>query len=716
MASRRKRTQKRGQKRRRKDAPRRSRLGIVLRILLVGTLLLVGAAAAGLAWLWPRCSGDDCPSVHALRTYTPPQATRVYDSEGRLLAHLAPERRILVDIEDVPEHVTGAFLAVEDRRFYEHAGIDTRRIGGAVVSNVRNLRFAEGFSTITMQLARNVFPDHLTRDKTLSRKLWEVVIARRIEDAFSKDEILEMYLNQIYLGEGLYGVEAAAQGYFGRPVTELTVTEAAQLAALPRAPSFYSPRRNPVPAVRRRNLVLGMMGRAAMLSEAEVREAQAAPLALAPPIEAGGEAPYFVAMVREELRERFGPDAERAGLRVYTTLDRELQRSAERRLREQLASVEAGELGRWGHGPCGDDPTACLQGLMVAIRPANGDIAALVGGRDFARSQFNRVTLARRQSGSAFKPFVYAAGLQAGVPISTALSGPYAAALAGDYRPADHVADSVHVDMRTGMRLSSNRAAVALGERVGAPRVVQTARDMGLTTPMQEYPSTFLGAADVVPLELVAAFTAFANLGTRVTPRAILRIENRRGEVVHRADVARHQVLPVGAAYLTLDLMRDAIDTGTGSAVRSVGLPASVPAAGKTGTTNEAADVWFVGATPDLVAGVWMGFDRPRRIMHGASGGRLVAPVWGRVMADYYRTRPAPAPWRAPTDLVRVRIDRQSGELAGPRCPEEYVGEEWFIAGTEPTVQCTLHPEPSLEGWFRRAVRGIGEVLGGGGD
>jgi penicillin-binding protein 1A len=243
--------------------------------------------------------------------------------------------------------------------------------------------------------------------------------------------------------------------------------------------------------------------------------------------------------------------------------------------------------------------------------------------------------------------------------------------------------------------------------------VAQTARDMGLTTPMHEYPSTFLGAADVVPLELVAAFTAFANLGTRVTPRAILRIENRRGEVVHRADVAHWQVLPVGAAYLTLDLMRDAVDAGTGSAVRSVGLPASVPAAGKTGTTNEAADVWFVGATPDLVAGVWMGFDRPRRIMHGASGGRLVAPVWGRVMADYYQTRPAPAPWRAPADLVRVRIDRQSGELAGPRCPEEYVGEEWFIAGTEPTVRCTLHPEPSLEGWFRRAVRGIGEVLGG---
>jgi penicillin-binding protein 1A len=401
MASRRKRTQK---SKGRKKNPQRSRLGIVLRVLLVGTLLLVGAAAAGLAWIWPRCSGDDCPSVQALRTYTPPQATRVYDSEGRILAHLAPERRILVDIEDIPEHVTGAFLAVEDRRFYEHAGIDTRRIGGAVASNIRNLRFAEGFSTITMQLARNVFPDHLTRDKTLSRKLWEVVIARRIEDAFSKDEILEMYLNQIYLGEGLYGVEAAAQGYFGRPVTELTVTEAAQLAALPRAPSFYSPRRNPVPAVRRRNLVLGMMGRAEMLSEAEVREAQAAPLALAPPIEAGGEAPYFVAMVREELRERFGPDAERAGLRVYTTLDRELQRSAERRLREQLASVEAGELGRWGHGPCGDDPTACLQGLIVAIRPANGDIAALVGGRDFARSQFNRVTLARRSRARPSSP------------------------------------------------------------------------------------------------------------------------------------------------------------------------------------------------------------------------------------------------------------------------------------------------------------------------
>lgn len=694
-----------------------SRRGAVaLRFVLLLALLGVAGAGAGLAWLWPRCSGAECPDVASLRHYTPPQASRVFDRDGQLLAHLAPERRIVVPLEQIPAVVAGAFLAVEDKRFFQHRGIDYRRVGGAAVRNIRSGGFEQGFSTITMQLARNVFPEHLTRAKTLRRKVWEIFIARDIERQFSKDQILEMYLNQIYLGEGLYGVEAAAQGYFGKSARELNATEAALLAALPQRPTYYNPRRNPEAATRRRNLVLALMRDARVISDAEAERGREAPLGLAPPIEATGEAPFLVAAVRRELAERFGPNAETAGLRVHTTLDRELQRTAERALREQIEAVEAGKLGRYRHPSCSggrsETPDECLQGLFVAIDVHDGDVLALVGGRDFRLSQFDRATQARRQAGSAFKPFVYATGLAAGIPIPTTLIGPGADEYEGGYRPADHVSDSAAVDLRTGLRLSSNRAAVALGERVGAGRVVETARTLGLTTPIQEYPSTFLGAADVVPIELIAAYSAFANEGVLVRPRLIRRVEDAQGRLLWEEPVVRHVALSPEVAFLANSLLQDAVNRGTGAGVRRAGLPYTVPVAGKTGTTNDAADVWFVGATPDVVAGVWFGFDKPKRIMHGASGGGLAAPVWGRVMASYYRGRAAPPAWTAPPTLLAVQIDRESGQLATGNCPEENLATEYFIPGTEPVEYCRLHPD-GIDTWFRRTVRSIGDWLTG---
>ncbi|HEU0013131.1 MAG TPA: transglycosylase domain-containing protein, partial [Longimicrobium sp.] len=287
----------------------------ILRWGLIASAAGVVAGILALAWLWPRCSGAACPSVNALRDYTPPQASRVYDGQGRVVAHLAPERRIVVDLDRVPAHVSGAFLAVEDKRFYRHRGVDYRRFFGALARDVKTLSWSQGFSTVTMQLARNVFPEHLSRTKTLKRKLWEVVLARKIEASFSKDEILEMYLNQIYLGGGLYGVEAAAQGYFGKSAARLTNAEAAMLASIPRNPGYYDPRRNPAAVVQRRNLVLGLMAGAGVIDPADAGRAQEQPLGLAPPPEARGRAPYFVAAVRRELRERFGPQAETSGYR-----------------------------------------------------------------------------------------------------------------------------------------------------------------------------------------------------------------------------------------------------------------------------------------------------------------------------------------------------------------------------------------------------------------
>lgn len=691
---------------------------MIFRGVLALLALAVLAPIAALVWLWPRCSGDACPSVEALREYEPPQASRVLDRSGNLIAHMAPERRIIVPLERIPSKVSGAFLAVEDKRFFQHDGIDYRRALGALVRDVQTLSFQEGFSTLTMQLARNVFPDHLTREKTLRRKLWEIVLAREIEREFSKDEILELYLNQIYLGNGLYGVEAAAQGYFGKAATELEAGEAAVLAALPKAPNTYDPRRNPERALQRRNLVLSLMANAGVITAAEAADARAEPIPLVPPIEASGDAPYLVAAVRKELRELFGAEAENAGLRVFTGLDRAMQTAAVEALRAQLEGIEADRYGNFTGTSCSGedaatDPDVCLQGMFVAVDVQSGDVLALVGGRDFALSQFDRATQARRQAGSAFKPFVYAAALAQGIPITTQLIAQADSGdLEGGYRPADHVADSASLDMREGLRLSSNRAAVALGEQVGVTNVIRTARSMGISTPIQEFPSTFLGAADVVPLEMVSAYTAFANNGILVEPRLIRKVEDASGRVLWQAQVRQRRAIPASVAFLTTDLMKDVVDHGTGYRVREAGLPYSVPAAGKTGTTNDAADAWFVGITPDVAAGVWIGYDRPRRIMYGAGGGNLAAPVWGRVMAGYYANRPVPPPWIAPIDLESVTIDRQTGQRATEGCPSEDVATEWFLPGTAPTEYCELHPEPGVGGWLRRRIRSLNDLFG----
>jgi penicillin-binding protein 1A len=702
---------------RRRPSARSPRARLALRVLLA--LVVAGGIGmvAGAVYLWPRCQGEACPAAADLRSYTPPQASRVFDGRDRLVAHLAPERRILVPLERIPANVSGAFLAVEDKRFYRHGGVDYRRFFGALARDVQTLSWSQGFSTVTMQLARNVFPQHLKREKTLRRKAWEVLLAREIEREFSKDEILEMYLNQIYLGAGLHGVEAAAQGYFGKPASRLTDAEAATLAAIPRNPVFYDPRRSAAAVLQRRNLVLRLMADAGVITAEEAESAQGEPLGLSPPAEARGQAPYFVAAVRRELRERFGEDAEQMGLRVYTTLDPALQRSAQEALLAQIQAVERGAHGRFRGTSCAsgapENPERCLQGMFVALDANSGDVLALVGGRDFSTSQFDRVMHARRQAGSAFKPIVYSAALQRGIPITDPLIGPGVETTESlDYRPADHVSDTLVMDMRAALRTSSNRAAVALGQRTGVAHVAAHAKELGLTTPVHPYPSTFLGAAEVVPLELVAAYAPYANGGMAVRPRLIRRVVDHQGRVVFESRPERHWVMSPAVAFLTASLMRDVVDRGTGSGVRSAGLPWSIPAAGKTGTTNDATDVWFVGATPDVVAGVWLGFDRPQRILHGASGGGLAAPVWGRVMAGYYRSRPAPAAWSPPADVVTATVDVRSGRLATAACPGEEVRTEYFVQGTVPTEHCPLHPD-DFGRWFGRTLRGIGDWLGG---
>jgi penicillin-binding protein 1A len=677
-------------------APRR-----ILRALAIGAGALALALALALAWLWPRCVGSQCPSVEALQAYSPPQATVLLDKDGRLLARLAPEQRIVIPLSTLPPHVWRAFVAIEDRRFFEHHGVDWRRVAGALWSDLRSWRAREGSSTITMQLARNVFPERLTRARTLRRKLWEVVLARQFEERLSKQQILELYLNQIYLGDGLYGVEAAARGYFGRPASKLTLAQAALLAALPKGPSQLNPRHAPEAALQRRNLVLRTMADAEIVTRKQAEAARKEKLRLAAP-EEEGDAPWFVAAARKELVQRYGPDAATNGYRVRTTLDAAVQRSASREVGRQIEAVESGRLGHFAGPRCAGkddaDPQQCLQGLAIVLDAQDGAVRALVGGRDYRLSQFDRTTQAHRQPGSAFKPIVWAAALDAGIPASTVLGN---RAPPIGWQPADHLEETGRpLTLREALRVSSNRAAVDLAGRVGIARVQQLAQRLGLNTPVPDWPSTPLGVAEVVPLELTAAYAPFLNGGYRIQPRFIDEVRDASGNLLLQTTPQREPVLSPGAAFVMASLLGEVLDRGTGQPARAQ-LPPGLPAAGKTGTTNDSQDLWFVGGTPEVVAGVWLGFDQPRRVLAAGTGGRLAAPLWARVVRSAVQGRPMPAPWAPPPGVEQHAIDTQTGKLANGPCPSEQVVQEWFLAGTAPTEDCPLH-RGGLVGFFER--------------
>ena len=689
------------------------------RVLYPAAALGVALVVAGALWMAlfvTGVTGPGCPSVADLREYRPPEATRVFASDGSVIADLSPQRRIVLGLEEIPPVLREGMIAVEDRRFWEHSGVDFRSFGRAMWRNVRSLGIREGFSTITMQLARTVFPERLPMGDKIGRKACEVYLARRIEGELGKRQILALYLNQIYLGAGLYGVEAASQGYFGRSAEELEPEQAALLVALVKSPEGYNPRKHPTRAVARRNIALEVMANAGVLDRRTADAARRRPLGLAPPPEAAGPAPYFVAAVRSALRERFGSDADVRGLRVYTGLDPELQKLSAEALVDQIRRVEGGSYGRYSHpqGASAEDPDAAvLQGMVVSMDPYTGAVKALVGGRDFAHSQFDRALQAKRQPGSAFKPIVYAAALESGLPATARLeTGPVAVDAAGSatWRPGDHVADSVEtLSVRSALALSSNNAAVRVGRWVGEERVAAMGRRLGLTTPIPPFPSIHLGAAEVVPAELVAAFAAFGNGGYQVTPTLFTRVEDGDGRLLWEARPPRRQVLDSGVAFLTLTLLEEVVNTGTASVVRSNGF--WLPAAGKTGTTNDNKDVWFVGMTPDLVTGVWLGFDRPRSILPGAGGGRLAAPVWATIMKSAYETRPAPAPWAPPSNVVSAQVDERTGYLATGNCPAEHIRIEYFLVGTEPEMYCPLHPESGADRFMDNLWRRIRKVF-----
>jgi len=680
------------------------------RIVLVSFLAVVAFALAILLAAWTRaCAGNSCPSIAGLGGYDPNQASKVYAADGRLITDLGLERRTVVPLAEMSPYVKAAFITTEDKRFYEHQGVDWYRVLGAIKNNIFKFRVAEGFSTITMQLARNLWPEDISgRDKSVRRKLREAHVAQEIEAKYSKDKILELYLNQIDLGNRAYGVEAASQRYFGKSVRDLNVAEAATLAAIPKAPSRYNPRKNPNLSLQRRNTILNLLRDNSLLSAEDTERWKAYPLLLSSRSDFSGVAEYFVEYVRRQLDARFGRGLYRAGYRIYTTLDLDIQQAAERALEARLEAIESGADGKFPHqtyrqymdtrpetADAGDrTPTPYLQGLVVTLDAKTGNIRAMVGGRDFEDSKFNRATQALRQPGSTFKPIVYAAALEAGYPLSYVMvDDPLSVEidpLQDPWTPQNYDLEfDGPMTLRRALYLSRNIIAIKLGMEIGPDAVISEATKFGITTRIPPYPSIHIGSADVIPLEMIAAYTAFANLGTRTIPNSILRVEDRTGKIVWQPTVRSVAVMDTAHAWLMTDVLRDVVRHGT--AVGSVGSRINFPAAGKTGTTNEGYDVWFIGFTPDLVTGVWIGFDQPQKIKANAQGGVLAAPAWTAMMREVYERRELPVAWPRPDGLTALDIDKTTGYKATPFCPKDVHYIESFIPGTEPTQFCPIH-------------------------
>ncbi len=653
------------------------------------------------------------------------QATAVFDDQDQLAFTIYKEQRIDVPLSRVSPNLVRAVIAVEDQRFYDHAGFDVRRIASAALANVRHRRAAQGGSTITQQLARQSF---LTPDKTLRRKLQELILARRLEHLYTKQQILELYLNKVYFGDGLYGIEAASRGYFGKHASELTVPEAALLAGLVKSPSSYAPTVSAQRAMARRNVVLQAMLDTGALSRADWERARATKLQLHDTLRADEpHGQYFKEAVRRALVDRFGwQRVYQGGLRVYSTIDMGAQIAAEDAVQASLKELDekriaiarraAARMKQGGTAPPEEASADPLQAALVALDPRTGHVRAMVGGRSFDDSPFNRAIQARRQPGSAFKPFVYATALEAGYTPATVLDhlNDPIPTLEGGWTPEDEHSTTDSMTLRTALRTSSNRAAVQLLQRVGIKRTVQYARTMGVGD-LPSVPSLALGSGEVTLASLATAYSAFANHGVVPDLTLIRRVEDRDGRVLYQPESQERRAISDITAFLMSSMMADVINAGTANRARRLGF--TLPAAGKTGTTNEFDDAWFVGYTPSLLAGVWVGFDQPRTIMPNGFAADVAVPLWARFMKA--ATRGAKAEWLpAPSGITTAVVCRMSGKLATQGCSDvavvtddglverrsmEYT--EYFARGTEPTTYCDLHP---VQGIFGRLATLIG--------
>jgi 1A family penicillin-binding protein len=683
--------------------------------LLVGVVallaMLVFLAGGWAVWFSYQLTAG-LPNRQALKSIGDmAQATTIFDAADQTAFTIFKEQRLEVPIANVAPNLIKAVISIEDQRFYEHSGVDGIRVAAAALRNFETGRRAEGGSTITQQLARQSF---LTRDKTYRRKLKEVILAAYIEKMYGKNEILELYLNKVYFGGGLYGVETASRGYFAKSSRDLTVEEAALLAGLIQSPSSYAPSVNLERAIARRNVVLQAMVTTGAIDQPTADRARHAPVKLVNGLEIEESSGlYFKEQVRRELVDRFGwQRVYQGGLRVYTTIDPSLQRAAETLVEKGLSDIE--RRSGYKHPKRGTAAAASeaglpqyLQGALVAMDPTTGYVRAMVGGRDFNESRFNRATQAKRQAGSAFKPFVYAAALEAGYSPASVIDNLDApiATPQGGWVPEDEHSSASSMTLRTALRTSSNRAAVQLLNSIGIKNAVGYAERLNVGTP-PSVPSLALGASEVTLVSLTAAYGAFANGGIVRQPVLIRRVEDSDGHVLYQDGAKSHRAISESTAFLMSSMLADVINAGTAYRARQTGF--TLPAAGKTGTTNDYNDAWFVGFTPHLVTGVWLGFDQPATIIANGYAGELAVPVWASFMKA--ATKGDKPDWfDRPANIVGANVCRVSGKLPNGGCDHvevvnrdggveirSMIYTEYFVKGTQPTELCPLHPSPTF--------------------
>jgi penicillin-binding protein 1A len=638
---------------------------ILLYLFLTLTAVLIGGAAGFVIFsIW------DLPEVKTLEEYKPSITSRVYSDSNKLLAEFFLENRTPVVLEDVPETLIKALIATEDTRFFSHRGLDPRGIARALYRNILAGKVQEGASTLTQQLAKVLF---LTPERSYTRKLKEMALALRIEQRYTKREILSLYLNQIYFGSGAYGVEAAARTYFGKPAKELNIEECALLAGLPRSPKYYTPFKAPENARSRRAYVLNRMVATGVITKTQADDAKKAPLPVQRAIKIDGPAPYFVEYIRQKVEDRFGSGIlYSGGLNIYTSINDELQAIAEQAVRSGLAKIEARRK---------KPSTSPLQAALLVIEPATGRIRAMVGGRDYNQSQFNRAYQAFRQPGSAFKPIIYATALDRGFGASDILDDSPLTVKTdrkNNWSPENfsHTYQGP-VTVRRALAQSLNVPTIRLLDKVGVDETIRYAKKIGITAPLGPYLSLALGTSDVTLLELTAAYSVFADHGIKIGPVSILTITDNTGRVLYVNDTLPAQVIKPETAYLVTNLLKGAIEQGTGWQARELGRPV----AGKTGTTNDYHDAWFIGYTPSLVAGVWVGYDDQAGIGPKETGARAALPIWLEFMKKTLAGTES-EDFSVPDGIIFKQVDPRSGLLCTEKCRHSI--REAFLPGAEP--------------------------------
>ena len=727
--------------------------------------LTLGFIGAGFIYFY---FSKDLPDVRQLKVYQPSTITQIYSDSDDKIAEFYIEKRIIVELENIPLSLKQATLAVEDSNFYYHFGIDPKAIFRAFLTNIKAGRVVEGGSTITQQLTKTMF---LSRERTLPRKIKEAILAVRLELVFTKDEILEMYLNQIYYGHGTYGVEAAARNYFGKSVKDLTIAECAMIASLPKAPNNYSPYKNPKRARKRRNHVIRRMANISFINQEEAKLALQEDFHLGKVEKMLNKAPYFVEHVRRILEEKFGSSKlYRAGLKVYTTLNINMQESAQRAIKKNLLiadkrygyrgplgtvditqgeraiqnamikkngfleeeNIKAGDIiygavmkvgksqvwvilgqedgyldikdmdwarkpnpnldGRWAKIKNPNEAISIgdlimikvlgrkqdglgwslsleqepeVEGALISLTPENGQVKAMVGGYDFKKSQFNRSVQAIRQPGSAFKPIIYAAAINEGYsPSSIIIDSPIIFKEKQDafdkWKPVNFEEKFYGpTSLREALAHSRNVVTVKLMQKIGIKSTIRLAKSLGISSKLEENLSISLGSSGMTLYDLVSAYSAFANMGNRIKPTVIRNIKNRREEVLFSSIPEITQPISPGTAHIITSLMESVVKNGTAKKVKAL----KRPVAGKTGTTNNYVDAWFMGYTPDLVTGVWVGKDKDEPLGRNETGSRAAIPIWLQFMQEALANKPI-INFPVPSDIQFLKVQSKSGEPA----------------------------------------------------